>query len=86
MINIFSVCALINLEYTSESYKLSCSFHSRIHVIIFFVLWDDKMTKDNLNGFPITFYGSINLAGFLTTNVKQTYPSDCSHEKIFEGF
>lgn len=64
MINIFSVCVLINLEYTSESYKLSCSFHSWIHVIIFFVLWDDKMTRDHLNRFSITFYVSINVGWF----------------------
>lgn len=28
----------------------------------------------------------LTLAGFLTTNVKQTYTNGSSHEKIFEDF
>lgn len=35
---------------------------------------------------PLHSVDPLMLAGFLTTNVKQTYANDCSHEKIFESF
>jgi len=35
---------------------------------------------------PLHSVDPLTLAGFLTTNVKQTYTNGCSHEKIFEGF
>lgn len=34
---------------------------------------------------PLHFVDPLTLAGFLTTNVKQTYTNGCSPEKTFEG-